>query len=223
MLLEGSLDLSDEVSRTTRDPHDQPPARKREVGAGQLLFLKTFLRNPRSVAAVMPSSRRMGRMMADELTYRDDQTIVEIGPGTGTFTCELARRMAPGARMFAIEREPAFAQHLRRRLPGVDVCLGDAIDLQSHMQRRGLDSADYVVSGIGWPGVPPAPREVTLAAIADCLVPGGKFLTFGYHVSWALPSTWSFWRLLNRTFREVSISPVIWANVPPAFIYRCVK
>jgi phospholipid N-methyltransferase len=225
MMLEGSLDCRD--GKFGSDHSCQPPTSSaQEAGAGRVLFLKAFMRNPRGVAAVLPSSRRMGRMMAEELTYREGQTIVEIGPGTGSFTSEIVRRLEPDSRVLAIEREPIFADHLRRRLPArpeIHVCEGDAIDLHEHMDRRGMDQADYVVSGIGWPSIARERREAMLGAVADALVTGGKFLTFGYHVGWTLPSTWSFWRFLQETFRRVSISPVIWANVPPAYIYRCVK
>lgn len=216
--------MSDEI-RAAAVAAQQPStnAKPEDVGAGRALFLKTFLRHPRRVAAVLPSSPRMGAAMAEEIAYREGQTIVEIGSGTGSFTGEIYKRLKPDSRLLAIEREPVFADHLRRRLPGLDLCEGDAIDLKSHMSERGLSAADYVVSGIGWPSIAKEPREAMLSAAAECLAPGGKFFTFGYHMGWALPSTWAFWRFINRIFSSVSISPVIWSNVPPAYIYRCVR
>lgn len=205
---------------TETTPADAAPDARRRPPESWVFF-SSFLRNPRGVAAVLPSSRRLARMMADELTYRPDQSIVEIGAGTGVFTRELASRLRDGARLLSIEREGAFVDFLRDKAPGADVHHGDAADLAAIMRGRGMHAADYVVSGIGWPSIPREPRERMLTAIRDALVPGGKFLTFGYHVGWCLPSTWAFWAFMKRTFHRVSVSPVIWANVPPAYIYRC--
>ena len=37
------------------------------------------------------------------------------------------------------------------------------------------------------------------------------------------PNGQRFRRLLGEVFRGVEISPVVWKNIPPAFVYRCRK
>ena len=61
------------------------------------------------------------------------------------------------------------------------------------------------------------------AAIDHALVPGGAFVTFGYFQSLVLPPTWALRRRLRQEFAQVTRSPVVWANVPPAFAYICHK
>jgi hypothetical protein len=34
---------------------------------------------------------------------------------------------------------------------------------------------------------------------------------------------WHFRRTVRSLFSEVTISKVVWGNMPPAFVYRCVR
>jgi phospholipid N-methyltransferase len=52
---------------------------------------------------------------------------------------------------------------------------------------------------------------------------GGYFTTFAYLQGLLLPAGQRFKKLLNKSFRQVTVSRVIWANVPPAIVYRCKK
>ena len=53
------------------------------------------------------------------------------------------------------------------------------------------------------------------------LKPGGRFVTFAYVHTLALPQANRFASLLPKYFTSVLKSPVVWKNVPPAFVYRC--
>ncbi len=63
------------------------------------------------------------RPLVDFLAPEGEQ-VLEIGPGGGVLTAEL---LAAGARVIGFELDPAWAFHLAaRRLPGLQVVLGDA-------------------------------------------------------------------------------------------------
>jgi phospholipid N-methyltransferase len=55
------------------------------------------------------------------------------------------------------------------------------------------------------------------------LAPGGQFATFAYWQGMLLPAAWRFSRRLHRTFSSVQRSRTVWRNLPPAFVYRCVR
>ncbi|MEL7472187.1 MAG: methyltransferase domain-containing protein [Planctomycetota bacterium] len=186
-------------------------------------FLTEFVRNPRSTAAIAPSSRRLARQMLEGLDLSGEITVVEYGPGSGVFTREALDRLDEAARLVAIERNPRFAEALRARRPRADVHLGDAQDVLSVLAHRGLRHADAIISGLGWPSIPDQPREAILEATAQALKPGGEFRTFGYHVGLIMGGAWRFRKTVRRLFSTVTISPVVWMNLPPAFVYRCVK
>jgi len=61
-----------------------------------------------------------------------------------------------------------------------------------------------------------------LDAMMRVLKPGGRFVTFTYvHSQAVLSGAKRFSRLLPGYFQAVSKSPVVWLNIPPAFVYRC--
>src|SRR4051812_39062842 len=79
-------------------------------------FLRGFLRNPAQVGSVVPSSHRLEQRLVRSAGTREARTVVELGPGTGGTTAAMLAAMAPGARLLAIELDPAFHRHLQDSL-----------------------------------------------------------------------------------------------------------
>ena len=59
----------------------------------KLFFLKQYLRNPFGTGGVAPSGRQLAKLMVAKLAPQPSEIIVELGPGTGSFTRE---RLAQG-------------------------------------------------------------------------------------------------------------------------------
>ena len=51
------------------------------------------------------------------------------------------------------------------------------------------------------------------------LAPGGCFVTFAYYGFHQLPGGRRFRALLERLLPQVTTTEVVWANLPPAFVY----
>src|SRR5438270_8819364 len=80
-------------------------------------FFRAFRRNFHTTGAILPSSRFLARAMASDLKGpRGPARILEVGPGTGAVTREIVRLLLPGDRLDAVEINPSFVAHLRRRL-----------------------------------------------------------------------------------------------------------
>lgn len=62
----------------------------------QLAFLREFVKAPHVVAAITPSSPRLAARMIAGLDLASFKTIVEFGPGTGTFTKAVLDALPPG-------------------------------------------------------------------------------------------------------------------------------
>src|SRR3954449_11821555 len=77
-------------------------------------FLRSFLRSPRQVGAVLPTSQRAVRAMLDLAPVERAHCVVEMGAGTGPHTREILRRLGPQARFLAFEIDPELADGLRR-------------------------------------------------------------------------------------------------------------
>lgn len=217
-----------------QDTVEAGPIDRLVSGAGRrITFVKEFIKSPGEVAAVSPSSRRLARKMIEGLDFSTARVVVEYGPGLGTFTDAIVAEIEEAAasspagqaacRLIAIERNERMAQMIRERHPGITLRHDDAANVRDICREEGFESVDYVVSGLGWPSFSDDLRTRILEATAEVLRPGGEFRTFGYHVGLMMRGAWHFRRTVRRLFSEVTISKVVWANMPPAFVYRCVK
>lgn len=193
-----------------------------------------FLRRPRTTGAIAASSRRLAYAMTEGIGLERARMVVELGPGTGVFTDAVLDRLGPGARLVAVELNPVLAARLSgtRRDPRLTVVQGSAADLAALMAGlaaeatadvAGLGPVDAVVSGLPWTVMPRELRGRALDAVTDVLAPGGRFTTFAYlHAAWTPPAR-HFTAELARRFERVERSPVVWPNLPPAFVHRAVR
>lgn len=187
------------------------------------LFLGQFVRSPLSVGSVLPSSAALARAMVAPIDFAAARTIVELGPGTGAFTREIAARLAPGCRYLGIELNPNFVRTLSMAFPRLDFVQGNAAQLAQILASHDVASADAFVSGLPWAWLPYPVQESVFGAMSKVLIPGGLLITFGYLQALVLPGARALRRLLPRYFAEVRYSRIVWRNVPPAFAYICRK
>ncbi len=179
-----------------------------------LLFAGNFLRHPRMLGSIIPSSRYLVDQVLEPIVWERARVIVEYGPGVGTFTGEILRRMRSDARLVAIETNTDFVRFLRASLPDprLHVAQESAAEVQSVLRRLGLPPASYIISGIPLGSMP----EPVRADIADktraALEPGGAFLVYQFTAR-ALPS-------LQRTFGHV-VRSFERRNLPPAQLFVC--
>ena len=181
-------------------------------------FVEAFLREPLSVGSLWPSSTELSWAIVDGCDFQPGATVVELGAGTGAFTGLLLDRVGDDGRLLALELSPTNVAELRRRYPHCQVIHDNAENLTRHLERH---QADCVVSGLAWGNMRPSTQDRILDAVLDSLAPGGQFLTFAYtHAIW-LPTSRRFRRKLMQHFSRVEKTPIIWRNLPPAFVYRC--
>lgn len=183
------------------------------------LFLREFLRNPLRTASIIPSSPEVARQMAAALPATGDPMVVELGPGTGAFTTAIQRRLDGRGHHLAVELNDRFAALLRGRFSSVDVAVSDAVHMRRLLDERGVDCADAVISGLPHALFSQDLQHRLMGAVQACLSPDGMFVAFAYvHAAWSLPAR-RFRRLLETVFKEVAVGEVVWANLPPAFVY----
>ena len=186
-------------------------------------FLREFVRNPKRIGAVAPSSAGLSREIVSDVGLSFASVVVEYGPGTGAFTSEILARIGPEARLVAIESNRQFAAAFRRRFPEV-LLVEDSVENAPDILRScGLGEADCVISGLPWAAFDPQLQDRLLAATLSVLPKGGRFATFAYLQGLLLRSGKRFRAKLNDCFAEVRQSPIVWRNLPPAFVYRCTR
>jgi phospholipid N-methyltransferase len=181
--------------------------------AERVLFLRSFLANPRQVGAVLPTSRRAVGDMLDMADLPHARLVAELGAGTGSHTGPILERLAPDARLIAFEIDPDLAESLRRRYadPRLEVITGSAEDLPGAV---GEQRPDIVVSALPFTSLPGDTGRRILEMTQRTLAPGGVFLVLQYSVIVR--------KQLRRLFESVEQrwSPI---NVPPAFLFACTR
>lgn len=186
-------------------------------------LLKEFVRDPGGVGTVMPSSKHLAKAMTSNIGIEKAKNVVEVGPGSGVFTAHILKLLSPGTKYFLVELNPRIHSHLTEMFPDVKIYNESVENLSKLMKREGMDSADVVVSGLPWASFPPELQHKLLDAIYSSLSNGGVLTTYGYLQGKILPGGLNIKKLLKSHFNTVESSKTIWKNLPPAFVYKCVK
>ncbi|MEU6717211.1 methyltransferase domain-containing protein [Nonomuraea sp. NPDC046802] len=184
------------------------------------LFLGQFLRAPTTIGALAPSSRRLAAAVCAPVPERGEPTVVELGPGTGSFTSEIQQRLGGRGHHLAVEVNEPMVRLLSERFPTVDVAHADAARVGELLSERGLRQADVVVSGLPWAAFPQKLQHELLDAVTAAMGQGAAFTTFSYIHAIPLASARRFRALLAERFEEVVPGRTVWRNTPPAFVFH---
>lgn len=202
------------------------PAAATTASLARATFIREFIKNPFKVGAIAPSGKHLAQAMVGGIDESSPQVIVEYGPGTGSFTDAIMPRLNERKHYFAIELTPAFAEILQQRYPNAKIYNGSVADVQQYCVTEGLpaeNAIDLIISGLPWASFPEPLQTSILVPMLKALKPGGKLVTFGYHIGKAMSNGRLFYRSLPTYFSRVEQSPLIWRNVPPAWVFTCVK
>ncbi len=183
----------------------------RDTLTDRFRFLRAFVANPRQVGAILPTSRWAVRDMLDLADLSRADLVVELGAGTGVQTGEILARLAPGARLVALEIDPDLAKLLDERYddPRLQVVCDSAENLDAHL---GGKRADVLVSALPYTSFEAGLRRRVLDLLPVALAPGGVLLVIQYSPL--------ILGELRRRFPSVQQKITPW-NVPPAFLYAC--
>jgi phosphatidylethanolamine/phosphatidyl-N-methylethanolamine N-methyltransferase len=184
-------------------------------------FLAEFIHNPLGTGSLVPSSSYLARMMVEQAGLAGADAVLEYGPGTGVFTEYILRELHPQSKFAAIEINPRFVAIFRAAYPGIPLFEDSVENVGAICESMQISAVDCIISGLPWAFFPKSVQVVFLNQMMNVLKPGGRFVTFGYLQSFALPTGRHLARLLPTYFTTVSRSPTIWFNLPPAFVYHC--
>ncbi len=171
-------------------------------------WISKLIKQPREIAAISPSSHLVGRAMADQIQSTD--TVLELGPGTGTLTKEILTALPSPSQLTSIEQEQELAEHCRKHFPHISVIHADALAyLNEHPQPY-----DVIASGIPFTALSRDQRQQWFRIVHQRLNPGGRFLVLQYSRTVCEDLKNIFGNLETRR---------IWMNLPPAFVFTCRK
>jgi phospholipid N-methyltransferase len=179
------------------------------------MFARTFFRFPTQLGSVIPSSRFLVNDLLNQIRWEKARVIVEYGPGVGTITQEILKRMRPDAKLVAIELNDEFVTFLRNKItdPRLHAVHASARDVRTVLLREtGQPRADYIVSGIPYSTIPEAIRWEILEESRRLLLPEGALLLYQFTQT-VLP-------YLKASFSNVKQSFQL-LNFMPARIFYC--
>jgi phospholipid N-methyltransferase len=179
-----------------------------------LLFGRNFLKHPKMLGSLIPSSRFLVNHVLAEVDWDRARVFLEYGPGVGTFTREILRRMRPDAVLIALETNSDFVRFLRGKLRDdrLHVIHGSAADADAALARLQLSRADYVLSGIPYTTMPPEIRSLILQKTHSVLAPNGAFLVYQFTRT-VLPYLRQVFGSVDQDFEPL--------NVMPARLFYC--
>jgi phospholipid N-methyltransferase len=180
------------------------------------LFTRNFFKSPAMLGSVIPSSSFLVNDMMSQVDWERARVVVEYGPGVGTFTREILKRMRPDAILLAIELNTDFVQYLGEHIrdPRFRVVHGSAARVRSVLAEQSLAPADYIISSLPYRNMPDALRREILEESRLALKAEGSMLLFQY--------TRTLLPYLESSFSSVKLNFQLF-NILPALIFHCTR
>ncbi len=185
---------------------------RRAAGGPLWQFLVGFVKHPRMVGSVIPSSKILIDKMLAPVDWASTKLFVEYGPGVGTFTQHILERLAPDATLITIDTNDDFTRYVSRKFTDsrLIAVTGSAADVRTIVADCGFAHADYILSGLPFSTLPAGVGPAIAAETAEALRPGGAFLVYQFS-----PKVRQFiaphFERIDRDFE--------WLNVPPATLF----
>jgi phosphatidylethanolamine/phosphatidyl-N-methylethanolamine N-methyltransferase len=148
----------------------------------RLAFLRGFLKKPKEVGSIIPSSRFMEKRIVRTADISRADVVVELGPGTGGTTKALLRQMKSKGKLLAVELNPDFVKLIERNIrdPRLIVHHGSAAAIPEALGQYGLGSPDVILSGIPFSTMKEDIGLAILHSVHDSLAPGGRFVAYQF-------------------------------------------
>ena len=199
-------------------------------------FWQQFWRQNTTTGAVTPSSRYLASAMVRQLRRHrkkpatEPLRVVEMGPGTGAITREIARLLQPGDALDCYEINEGLARHLQHRVATDElfeavrdrVCVHMMPAQFAHLE----NAARFVICSVPLNNLEPEAVDNIFRVGARILGRRGWFTYFEYialptlkwYVSDAverrrIEGVWKAKRMHRAGHTETEI---VWANIPPA-------
>src|SRR5947208_976775 len=126
------------------------------------------------LGSLIPSSRFLVEQLLRHIRWNEARVIVEFGPGVGTISSQILKRMRSDATLVVFEINDEFVDVLARRFedPRLHVVHRSATEVVDVLHELGVESADYVIAGIPFSIMSEEDRRAVLRNTYEALRPG---------------------------------------------------
>jgi len=203
------------VTRAAIDRSEAVPGRAgMPDGNSGLTFFRQWLKAPRGMGSVAPSSRLLARAMAAQIppeVLTGRAPVIELGGGTGSITRGLLTAGVRPENLFVVERNQDLAELLRGRFTGVEILCGDATSLPDLLRPHGIDAVGAIVSSLPLLLFSEAALTLLVQSCFTLLGPGQPLIQFTYGLKSPLAA-----QSRSLIARRAAWVPL---NLPPAFVW----
>lgn len=176
-------------------------------------FIMAFLRNPRQIGSLIPSSERLAQAMVADIDPESD-SVLELGPGTGVITHALLEKGLPPEKLWLVEKEPTLAARLNKQFPSVTTLCQDAsrLILDECLTNQPISC---VVSSLPLLNIRPFNRLKILQQVFQLLGDSGRLIQFTYSLKPPISQAMAD-NLGVRGERKTTVL----RNLPPASVWQ---
>lgn len=135
-------------------------------------FLTQVILTPRSIGAVVPSSRFLASRVVEvaQAGADEDTVFIELGPGTGAISRPLIRSRKGSQRVILIEKNSSFLNGLGELSGDFELVHACVSELESQVGGFGVRGNIVLVSSIPWLSLPSLDRKKAQDAIRSLML-----------------------------------------------------
>ena len=174
-----------------------------------------LIRSIRTSGTITPSSNVLIGRLLGPIDFSKAQSIIELGPGNGCVTRTLLARMRPDCRLICLEVNNDFIAGLNDLAdPRLHVYNACASSIRKILDDLSIHEVDHIVSSLPLALLDDAMVQNILRVVGKNLREGGKFLQYQYSLK--------NYQDVKPIFKDVKLAFTL-RNMPPAFVYECIK
>jgi phospholipid N-methyltransferase len=180
-------------------------------------FLKEFFKEKKTVGAISPSSKHLGKKMLENIDFTTSKVVVELGPGTGVFTRMLTSKLDKDSKLIIFELHDAFYNNLSKEFLNDDrvIIINDSAEnIGQYLKKHDMEEVDVVISSLPLTNFN---KKLVMGILNQShlyLKQSGLYIQFQYSLNAQ--------KILKHVFKNVRITFTP-RNIPPAFVYTCTK
>jgi len=176
-----------------------------------LRLIKSF----KTSGTITPSSPRLISRLPAPIDFGSAKCIIELGPGNGCVTKAILEKLSPDCLLVCFELNSVFIEQLELiadpRLRIVNAC---ASSIREELDKLNIESVDHVVSSLPLALIDSKIVDIILRSVGKNLKTGGHFQQYQYSLK--------NYADMKPMFSDVKLRFTL-RNVPPAFVYECIK
>ena len=162
----------------------------------------------KETGTILTCSKFVGEKIAQKIPSIENETIIELGAGTGAVTQEILKKMNPAQKLICFEINKKFCKILEK-VPDkrIKVINDSAENISKYLKEK----SSIIISTLPLAIMKKEKNDI-LKAVKKQLKPGGKFIQFQYSKK--------DYKILKSFFNEVKVNFILF-NVLPGYIYTC--